>query len=267
MPSFSIRLSRTGIYLGEGFFLKPRAQEASVMDFHQVEMISPESPAQFEARTGGDRPVYVRYRHGCLSVEVGLPGQSGGGLPGDGYVVYEERLELASGNQNAITWDEVRARVAAVDLRGRLDRLEEQERAYRARWEEIFEDIRKQELPNVVFWTLRLAGVPWATPSENRVGRFDFESAMKDRCREGVCAYAFDDPELGGSTITVLPTAESAGRWDPMELALAGAEAFGGVRFGPTGGAGRGEARGRRAGDAGDAFSRVAARLAGSVPR
>jgi hypothetical protein len=32
------------------------------------------SPSQWKARTGDDRPVYIRYRHGYLSVRIGPQG-------------------------------------------------------------------------------------------------------------------------------------------------------------------------------------------------
>jgi hypothetical protein len=226
------------------------------MKLHQVQLITSEAPTQFVGRTDDDRPAEVRYRSGWLSVDVGMPGTSE--VPLSSYSVYERDVSLASPNENAITWDEVQTLIAPVDLRARLDALETLERAYHARWSMIFRKCRKRELPGVLLWSLTLDETPWITPSRNRVGRFDFEGAMTAYCRSGVCSYVFTDPEMSASVITVLPTAETFGRWNPMDLALAGVKAFGGVEFGPSGGEGRGEARGRRTGDPEEAFSLVA---------
>jgi hypothetical protein len=231
------------------------------MNVHQIQLITSEAPAQFEGRTSHDRPVYVRYRHGCLSVEVGMPGEA---EVYSGYVVYENSVTLPSGNNNAITREEVRAQIASVDLQERLDQLETNERVHQKRWNEAFQDIQMRMLPSVALWTLRLARIPWVTPYRNRVGRFDFERAMGDRCQSGICAYVFTDPGSDACTITVLHSAETVGRWNAMDLAIAGAKAFGGVRYGPTGGSGRGEAEGVRMGDADEAFAHVAAYFAGT---
>lgn len=227
------------------------------MKVDQVSLLTSSHPTQFEGRTIDDRPVYVRFRDGYLTVDVGLPGES---EVGSGYCVYESDVMTAAGNDE-ITWEEVQAEIASVDLQERINEMEKDEQTFHARWAEAFQGIQKRTLPNLEFWTLKLKSVLWVTPYDNRIGRFDFEWAMCSYCQSGICAYVFDDPTQKLSTITVLPIDECAGRWNPMELAVAGAEAFGGVRFGPSGGSGRGEAEGVRIGDAEEAFGLVLAKL------
>jgi hypothetical protein len=74
------------------------------------------APAQWEGRTTDDRPIYVRYRYGFLSVQLGPPGgdlasairteaflgaQLGGEL--DGVLSYDE-LQAATAGE--IAWPE-----------------------------------------------------------------------------------------------------------------------------------------------------------------
>ncbi len=71
------------------------------------------SPAQWEGRTDDDRPVYVRYRWGYLSVRVGPPGGDTSSAIG-GVVVYGEQIgdEL----DGAIKWRQVRDRIKPLRL-------------------------------------------------------------------------------------------------------------------------------------------------------
>ena len=231
------------------------------MNLHQIELLTSEAPTLFVGRTSDDRPAEVRYRDCWLSIDIGMPGEREVSL--SAYTVYEEDVLSASGNENAITWEEVQQLIAPVDLRERLDPLEKDEREHQARWSRLFEGIRRHDLPTELFWSLALDDIPWVTPSKNRVGRFDFEWAMRSHCKTGVCAYVFIDPDSRACVITVVPAGGFVGRWNWMDLALAGVNAFGGVRFGPSGGEGRGEAEGVRTGDPEEAFALVAMRLAG----
>ncbi len=80
-------------------------------------------PAQWEGRTEDDRPVYVRYRWGYLSVRVGPPGGDLGTAVG-GITVYGEQIggEL----DGSIEWVEVRDRIKPIRLSQILrDRVEE----------------------------------------------------------------------------------------------------------------------------------------------
>jgi hypothetical protein len=244
------------------FFVELRDLGGEIyMNICQIQMTTSEAPTQFEGRTSDDRPVYVRYRDGWLSVEVGRPGEAD---VFSGYVVYENSVITASGNDNAITWEEVQTQIASVNFREQIDQMELNEQMYRARWNEAFQFIQMRKMPNVILWTLHLADIPWVTPYENRVGRFDFELAMREHCQGGICAYVFTEPDSACCTITVLHNDETAGQLDAIHLALAGVIAFGGVRYGPSGGSGRGEAEGIRLGDADEAFAYVAACLAGA---
>ena len=79
-------------------------------------------PAQWEGRTEGDRPVYVRYRWGYLSVRVGPPGGNLSSAVG-GITVYGEQIgdEL----DGSIEWVEVRDRIKPIRLSQILrDRVE-----------------------------------------------------------------------------------------------------------------------------------------------
>jgi len=78
-------------------------------------------PAQWEGRTDGDRPVYIRYRWGYLSVRVGSPG---GDLSSavTGVEVYGE--QLGDDFDGSIAWREVRDRIKSLRLSHILRKLE-----------------------------------------------------------------------------------------------------------------------------------------------
>ncbi|NHZ34272.1 hypothetical protein [Massilia rubra] len=176
--------------------------------------------------------------------------------------MFEEYVTALSGDDEAITWEEIQNQVATIDLRKRLTQLEKNEHAYQLHWDGIFRnDIKTIALPGVRLSTLHLAEIPWAVQGQNRVDRFEFERAFVDCCQIGVCAYLFVHPGDTSNTITVLHTPETFGRFDAMDLALAGVKALGGSRFGPSGGSGRGEVCGLTSGDADEVFDLIAARL------
>ena len=78
-------------------------------------------PAQWQGRTEGDRPVYVRYRWGYLSVRVGPPGGKMRSAVG-GLQVYGE--QVGDEYDGAIAWREVRDRVKPLRLSQILGKLE-----------------------------------------------------------------------------------------------------------------------------------------------
>ncbi len=78
-------------------------------------------PAQWEGRTDGDRPVYVRYRWGYLSVRVGPPGGDSWSAVG-GVLIYGG--QIGEEYDGAIEWREVRDRIKPLRLSRILRRLE-----------------------------------------------------------------------------------------------------------------------------------------------
>ncbi len=70
-------------------------------------------PSQWEARTIENRPVYVRYRWGYLSVRVGEPDESVDGAVG-GYEVYGE--QVGDGYDGSIYWSDVIKRIENLDV-------------------------------------------------------------------------------------------------------------------------------------------------------
>ena len=79
-------------------------------------------PAQWEGRTEGDRPVYIRYRWGYLSVRVGAPGGDLWSAVG-GVRVYGE--QVGDGLDGSIEWREVRDWIKPLRLSQILGRLED----------------------------------------------------------------------------------------------------------------------------------------------
>ncbi len=71
------------------------------------------SPAQWTGRTDGDRPVYVRYRWGYLSVRVGPPGGKLSSAVG-GVVVFGE--QIGDEFDGFIEWREVRDRIKPLRI-------------------------------------------------------------------------------------------------------------------------------------------------------
>lgn len=69
-------------------------------------------PSQWEFTTDEDRPVYVRFRHGWLSIRVGEPGRSDG-------VIGREILGIdlsSQGLDGVIAWDEVEPRIKNINI-------------------------------------------------------------------------------------------------------------------------------------------------------
>jgi len=231
------------------------------MDLRLVEIISIWGPTQFEARTSDDRPVYVRYRSGWLTVDIGRPGAPGGSCLGVEFTVCEMNADSLCGDLESITWDEALALLAPLDLQSRLDELEAQEREYRARWMELFKSIRTRELPGISFRTLQLAEIPWVTPYENGVGRYDFEWALRDFCDRGVCAYSHIDPRTADATVKVLLMPDAEDRWNAVELAIQVPKQFGSVQLAFIAGATSGESEDIAPAEVEAAFNRIADRL------
>ena len=76
-------------------------------------MTSVAAPAQWEGRTEDDRPVYVRYRWGYLSVRVGAPG----GEARSAVLGTEIHGEKIGGDYDgAIEWAEVHRRIKPISL-------------------------------------------------------------------------------------------------------------------------------------------------------
>lgn len=88
----------------------PDAKEVAMLRVRRVSQTSPACPAQWEGRTDDDRPVYVRYRFGRLSVRVGpIGGDMDSAVTGDevlsidhgndldGWMEYDELCQLTAG--------------------------------------------------------------------------------------------------------------------------------------------------------------------------
>ena len=82
-------------------------------------------PAQWEGRTDDDRPVYVRYRWGYLSVRVGPPG----GDTSSAVTGVEVHGEQVGGEfDGAIEWRQVRDRIKPLRLARVLEELGQRSR-------------------------------------------------------------------------------------------------------------------------------------------
>lgn len=79
-------------------------------------------PAQWQGQTEDDRPVYVRYRWGYLSVKVGPPGGDSWSAVG-GVRVYGE--QIGDEYDGSIGWRDVRDRIKPLRLSRVLEELEE----------------------------------------------------------------------------------------------------------------------------------------------
>lgn len=88
-------------------------------------------PSQWDARTtGDDRPVYIRYRHGRLSVRVGPPG----GDTDSALSWIEIYHEYIGGElDGSIEWKEVKKRTDRIDIEGTLDKWAQNMGFYTAR--------------------------------------------------------------------------------------------------------------------------------------
>ena len=153
-----------------------------------------EAPTQFEGETDQNRPVYIRYRGGCLSVEVGPP-HAYDASPG--YTVLEMEVDSACGFDGSITWDEVEKIIAPIDLAAALSKFEDQERRYKARWAALLSDLQTRDVAGVSLHTLRITEIPWVTPYDDRVGRFEFEKYLVDRLDPGIFAYVHAEGQMG----------------------------------------------------------------------
>ena len=89
------------------------------MIIKELEQLCGACPAQWEFRTFEDRPVYVRYRWGYLSIRIGDPGEdidgavSGQEIYGeqlggewDGAIEEEKIIEIVSGIPNTLPTSE-----------------------------------------------------------------------------------------------------------------------------------------------------------------
>jgi len=91
------------------------------MKIKNPEMTCSACPAQWHGRTQGERPVYVRYRWGYLSVRVGPPGGDSQSAVG-GVEVYGE--QVGDEYDGFIEWREVRDRIKPLRLSRILGKLE-----------------------------------------------------------------------------------------------------------------------------------------------
>ena len=91
------------------------------MKIFDPEMTCSACPAQWQGRTQGERPVYVRYRWGYLSVRVGPLGGDLSSAIG-GVRVYGE--QLGHEYDGSIEWREVRDRIKPLRLSQILRKLE-----------------------------------------------------------------------------------------------------------------------------------------------
>lgn len=196
------------------------------MDIRLLNTISTWGPTQFEARTSDDRPVYVRYRSGWLTIDIGRPGRPGVTTLQTEFTVVEMEVDSLCGDLESITWEEVAALLPILDLDGRLAELEAQEREFRARWAELFKSIRTRDVPGVTFRTLKLDDEPWVTPYVNGVGKPEFERDLRACCREGVIAYSHVNPRSGAANVTVLLMPDAQYRWNAWDLAFQGPRQF-----------------------------------------
>ena len=75
------------------------------MKIKNIVQISDVCPAQWEARTMDDRPVYIRYRFGELSVGVGEPGASIESAASFRKEIF--RKKIGGNYSGVISWNEV----------------------------------------------------------------------------------------------------------------------------------------------------------------
>ena len=159
------------------------------MQVLSLKMYTDYAPTQMEGRTDDNRPVYVRYREGWLSIEIGLPGEENDSII-DGYTVYEDEMISESGSEESITVSEIENILRTVDLSKKLQELELQEYKFRQIWNEVFEDAEEYEIEGIRILKLSLLGeVPWETPYMNRIGRYDFELDFSTKLDSGVFVY------------------------------------------------------------------------------
>ena len=91
------------------------------MRIKHVVMTCTACPAQWEGRTEDDRPVYIRYRWGYLSVRVGAPGGDLRSAVG-GVRVYG--AQVGDELDGSIAWREVRDRIKPLKLSQILETIE-----------------------------------------------------------------------------------------------------------------------------------------------
>jgi len=72
------------------------------------------SPSQWHGRTEDNRKVYIRYRHGRLSVRIGKPGSHDHPIE-----IYHEYIEKE--NDGYIEWKEIKKRIKRININKVLD--------------------------------------------------------------------------------------------------------------------------------------------------
>ena len=129
----------------------------------------------------------------------------------------------------------------------------------------MFQELQTSEVAGIEFHTLILDEVPWVTPYCNRIGRFDFERFLGDHKGSGIWAYVHTEGDKKFlrdkrcQCVTVLLS--NIRGLNAIDLVTEGARAFGGLRYGATGGRTRAEGCGTSMGDAEDAFAQIATRI------
>jgi hypothetical protein len=81
------------------------------MDINQLECTCSACPSQWEFRTFENRPVYVRYRWGYLSVRIGAPNKDIMDAVGGIELIGEQ---LGDDFEGVINWSEVEPKILAL---------------------------------------------------------------------------------------------------------------------------------------------------------
>jgi hypothetical protein len=103
-------------------------------------------PSQWEARTEDNRPVYVRYRWGYLSVVVGEPGETINQAINSGVEIVGE--QLGGEYDGTLSWHRVARLLDPLDL----DAVLEAKRRARQEWEEQMADPEYRQAEEFFAW-------------------------------------------------------------------------------------------------------------------
>jgi hypothetical protein len=83
-----------------------------MIEVKDLEQTCAACPAQWEFRTFRDRPAYVRFRWGHLSIRIGPPGGDVYDAVG-GYEIYSE--QMSDGMDGSIEWEKVYDKLYPLD--------------------------------------------------------------------------------------------------------------------------------------------------------
>ncbi|MDP2304911.1 MAG: hypothetical protein Q8P18_02670 [Pseudomonadota bacterium] len=164
------------------------------MRFRDMTKTTSRCPTQFEGWTDDDRPVYVRFRHGVLSLEVGRRGDPASAVPCGGYEIYEEDVDTDYDGE--ISWAEVELALAGVDLDEALAARQAEESRREQAWAPLVDEVITHHLSHLAVYFLGLERAPWPEGAPYSGGAFAFLDFVAARVGPGLVVVTW--PEDGG---------------------------------------------------------------------